>query len=49
MTLPNTLAYYDTSTITAVESFIVQASAVTSVKNERFYRDSFVNYTKKVL
>ncbi len=33
MEVPNTLAYYDTATITAVKSFIVQAPGVEFVEH----------------
>jgi hypothetical protein len=38
MEVANTIAYYDTATITAVTSFIVQALGLPSVKNGLAYR-----------
>jgi hypothetical protein len=37
MAVPNSLAYYDMATITAVISFIVQAPGVRVTKKKKFY------------
>ena len=39
MAVANTLAYYDTATITAVKSFIVQAPGVNAIKLVSFVAD----------
>jgi len=42
MEVANTLAYYDTATVTALKSFIVQAPGVTFAKLLKKFLQSFI-------
>ncbi len=48
MAVTNTLAYYNTATITAVRSFIVQAPGACTIKNYKFVMYGFGSLSKLV-
>ncbi len=47
--MANTLAYYDTATITAVKSFIVQAPGVLMINTLVYYENPYITTLKSFI